>query len=513
MQRYLLGVDLGSSSIRAAVYTLDGSLAAIASRPTEKITPDPSRPGEIVWPHEKIWGNGCAVIREALAKLPPDSRIEGVAVACLGMDGLPIDADGRELYPFISWHDSRTAALSEQWQRDFGDNRQFYATGNKIFTFNTAFRLQWMAEHEPEILERTHKWVLIGDYFNFKLCGRLATDHSMANCTLLFDPRSKQWLPQILAAAGIDGRLLCDPLSTGTVLGGVSSQAAAETGLPEGTPVVLGAHDYLCGVLPVGGHRPGTIVNVAGTWDIVQTVTTGFEPTDKMTGKGLTYECHAAPDLYSIHGGAISGGVLEWYRSQFGAAYADKSWDAVQAEALEQRGADGLLFLPHIAGASCPDLDTHAAGALVGLRSSHSKLDILAAVCRGLAFQNAAIVQTFEECGISADHFVLVGGGARVGAAVQMRADVLGRPVEISPLEETTALGAAMIAGVGVGLYDDLDQAYNVVRREPIVIKPDPRTASVFARARARYSELYRLLRPIHHDLANLAEEAGSAGR
>lgn len=505
MQRYLLGVDLGSGSIRAAAYGLDGSPVAIASRPTEKVTPDPSRPDEIVWPHDRIWNNGCAAIREVVSQLPAGSRIEAIAVACLGMDGVPLDMDGQELYPFISWHDGRTAGLSEKWQRDFGDDRQFFATGNKIYTFNTAFRLQWMARHEPAILAKTHKWVLIGDYFNFKLCGRLATDYSMANCTLLFDPRSRQWSPEILDAAGIDAGLLCDPLPAGTLLGGVSGQAAAATGLPEGTPVVLGAHDYLCGVLPVGGHQPGTIVNVAGTWDIVQAVATDFAPDEKMAGKGLTYECHAATDLYAVHGGAISGGVLDWYRSQFGQAYDSGNWDAAQTEALA-RAPDGLLFLPHIAGASCPELDPHGAGALVGLRSTHTKADILAAVCRGLAFQNAAIVQTLEDSGVTAERFVAVGGGVRLKAAAQTRADVLGRPIEISPLEETTALGAAMVAGVGAGIYANFDQAYQAVRRPGIVIDPDPKASTAFARYMPRYAELYALLRPTHHDLFDMAK-------
>jgi len=507
MQRYLLGVDLGSGSIRAVVYAPDGTPLAIASRPTERVVPDPSRPDESVWPHERIWANGCAAIREVVSRVPENGRIEGVAVACLGMDGLPIDEDGRELYPFISWHDGRTGALSQEWQRRFGDERQFLATGNKIYTFNTAFRLQWMAEHEPAILAKTHKWVLIGDYFNFKLCGRLATDHSMANCTLLFDPRTKQWSPEILAAAGVDGGLLCDPLPTGTILGPVTQEAAAATGLAAGTPVVLGAHDYLCGVLPVGGHRQGTLVNVAGTWDIVQATVPDFSPGRAMAGKGLTYECHAVPEAYSLHGAAISGGVLDWYRGQFGPAYADADWDAIQVEALG-READGLLFLPHVAGASCPDLDPHAAGALVGLRSSHTRLDILAAVCRGLAFQNATIVRTLAELGVESGRLVAVGGGVRLRAAAQARADAIGQSIEISPLEETTALGAAMIAGVGVDVFADINAAYEAVRRPGIVVEPNVKASAAYARYMPRYAELYALLSQTHHDLFALAKEA-----
>lgn len=507
MTRYLLGVDLGSSSIRAALYALDGSPVAIASRPSEKVTPDPAQPDHIVWPHDRVWENGCAAIREAIGQMPRGGRIEAVAVACLGMDGLPVDAEGNELYPFISWHDGRTAALSEEWQRGFGDVRQFMATGNKIYTFNTAFRLQWMARNEPAILAKTAKWVLIGDYFNFKLCGRLATDYSMANCTLLFDPRTKAWSPEILDASGVDGKVLCDPLPSGTLLGPVTRKAAAATGLPEGTPVVLGAHDYLCGVLPVGGHRPGTIVNVAGTWDVVQTTTEGFSPDEEMASKGLTLECHAAPKLYSIHGAAISGGVLDWYRTEFGSAYPDRSWDEAQAAALEHGDSD-LIFLPHLAGASCPELDAHAAGALVGLRHRHTRNDVLAAVCRGLAFQSAEMVRALEDCGAGADRFVVVGGGARAGAAVQLRANVIGRTVEISLLEETTALGAAMIAGAGAGVYADLDAAYAAVRRPGVLVEPDPQAASRLAGPKAIYSRLYGLLKETNHDLSKASREA-----
>lgn len=500
MRPYLLGIDLGSSSIRAAIYGLDGTPLAIASRPTDKSVPDPSRPGEIVWPHERIWQNGCEAIREAIGRMPSDGRIEGVAVACLGMDGLPIDAEGRELYPFISWHDTRTIPQFEAWKAQFGERRQFLTTGNQLYTFNTAFRLQWMAGHRPEILAETSKWVLIGDYFNFKLCGRLATDYSMACSTLLFDPRAKSWSSEVLSAAGIDEDLLCDPLPSGTLLGGVGRQAAVATGLPEGTPVILGAHDYLCGVLPVGGHRPGTIVNVAGTWDVIQATTSVFEPALDMVGRGLNYECHAAPGEYSILGAAIGGAVLDWYKAEFGNGEKGADWEDTQARAL-RAGPAGLLFMPHLAGANCPDFDPSSAGALVGLRSHHTRADVLAAIFQGLAFQNAAIVQTLESCGVGAARLVLVGGGGRNRDAVRTRANVLGRAIETSPLEETTALGAAMLAGVGTGAYADLDDAYARVHRTGEVVEPDPAAAAEFRRYMPHYLALYGALRSTSHAL------------
>ncbi len=500
MTRYLLGVDLGSSSIRAAIYGLDGTPLAIASRPTEKSLPDPSRPGEIVWPHERIWQNGREAIQEAVSRMPSDGRIEGIAVACLGMDGLPIDGEGNELYPFISWHDRRTVPQFEAWEAKFGERRQFLATGNQLYTFNTAFRLQWMAEHRPEILAKAHKWVLIGDYFNYKLCGRLATDYSMACSTLLFDPHQKRWSSEVTRAAGIDENLLCDPHPSGTVLGGVSREASVATGLPEGTPVILGAHDYLCGVLPVGGHRPGTIVNVAGTWDVVQATTSVFEPSLDMVGRGLNYECHAAPGEYSILGAAIGGAVLDWYKAEFGNGEKGADWEDTQSRAFKG-GPNGLLFLPHLAGANCPDFDPGSAGALIGLRSSHTRADVLAAIFQGVAFQNSAIVQTLEACGVRADRLVLVGGGGRNRDAVRTRANVLGRAIETSPLEEATALGAAMLAGVGTGLYASLDDACERVHRTGEVVKPDPVAAAGFRKYMPHYLGLYSALRSTNRAL------------
>ena len=138
-----------------------------------------------------------------------------------------------------------------------------------MWRFSTALRLLWMAEHEPEILKRTHKWLLIEDFVNFMLCGGDATDYTMASCTLLFDQRKLDWSDEMLGLSGIDRRLLPDAFPSGTVLGEVTPAAAAATGLAVGTPVVLGGHDYLCGALPVGAIKPGVILDVSGTWEIV----------------------------------------------------------------------------------------------------------------------------------------------------------------------------------------------------------------------------------------------------
>ncbi|MCU0875983.1 MAG: FGGY-family carbohydrate kinase, partial [Pirellulaceae bacterium] len=184
---YLVGIDLGSTNLKAIVYDATGRVAARASRPTQRFNPDPERPQWAIWKPEQIWGGVAESLREAIGQLDDPSRIRGVAVTGMGMDGVPLDEQGRWLYPFISWHCPRTEPQHKWWLEHVGAERQFAVGGNQIWVFNTVLRILWMMENEPQILARTHKWVLIEDFVNFMLCGALATDYSMASTTLLFD--------------------------------------------------------------------------------------------------------------------------------------------------------------------------------------------------------------------------------------------------------------------------------------------------------------------------------------
>lgn len=500
---YLIGLDLGSSSIRAVAFDLRGKLVAFADRPSTSAVPDKSQPGHIVWPVSDLWRNVCAVLKEMLAGLSGGTRIEAICVACLGMDGVPVDQSGRALFDFISWQDSRCVEQYERWLETFGSERQFSLTGASPVAFSTLFRLQWMAENHSDLLARAHKWMLMGDYINLQLCDVWATDYSMAACTLMFDPGSKSWHQDILKASGVRPALLCEAKASGAALGAVSGRAAQSTGLPEGTPVVLGGHDYLCGVLPVGGHQPGKVVNVAGTWDVIQATLAEFQVSPQAGGRNMTFEPHVAPGMYSVCGAAINGAVTNWYRSQL-ASHAhtnDRSWFALCSQAAARDG-QGLMFLPHLSGATGPIVDIRSAGALVGLKGEHSSVDILAAVFEGLSFQTKEIVDSMQECDIQAEKFVMIGGSTKSSSLVQTRADILGLPVEVFDVPETSALGAAMLAGIGVGIYADIDEAYSAVQANSQRYEPDPSRQQLFSDRFGLYKQLYGSLLPIHRELS-----------
>ncbi len=513
---YLMGIDLGSTSLKSVVYDLSGSAVASGSRPTERFHPDPAHPEWTVWQPEQIWNGTASAIREAAAKLDDPRKIKAVAVTGMGMDGLPVDDAGRWLYPFISWLCPRTEPQFQWWQKNIGARRTFSISGASLWRHSTALRLLWMAEHEPGILRRTRKWLLIEDFLNFMLCGRQATDYTMASCTLLFDQRTRRWSTELLAQAGIDERLLCDPYPSATVLGEVTRDAAEATGVPAGTPVVLGGHDYLCGALAVGAFRPGVMLDVCGTWEVIQTTIPRPVLSPDVLGIGGNVECHVAPDVYSSATGVISAEIIEWYRREYG--YEAKArarergcadWETLMEEVADSpAGSRGVMFLPHMGGSSSPTVDFRSRAGFVGLSGSTTRGDILRALIEGLDYQFADIVQAMQHhlCQ-ETERLVVAGGAARNDFWMQNKADICGRAIEVSDVEDATALGAAMLAGIGAAQYRDVNEAYERVRTPGRIYHPDDRRARRYARSFTVYRQLYEALKQVHHAISDMQSE------
>jgi xylulokinase len=504
---YLIGIDLGSTSLKAVIYNVEGNVVASASRPTEKHTPE-GHPEWVVWKPEQIWGGTAAAIKEAVAQLGDPHAIAGVAVTGMGVDAVPIDEGGRWLYPFISWHDQRAAPQQQWWLEHIGAEKTFSTGGWPIWAINTALRMLWVAEHEPEVHARTHKWLLIEDFLNFMLSGALATDYTMASCTLLFDQTRLDWSDEILGLAGIERRVLCDPHPSGTRIGEVTPQAAAATGLPVGTPVVLGGHDFLCGALPVGAFRPGLVLDVTGTWEVVLTPVKTPTFSIDLLNAGMAMEAHVAPGVYAGWGGAVAAEMVEWFRREYGfeakhraATSGGSDWDyLIELAASSSPGARGVMFLPHMSGASCPVADPASKGAFAGLTTLSTRGDMLRAIFEGLDYQFLDIITAMETImGIHAEEVVAVGGAIRNRFWMQNKADVIGRRIVVPAIEEATPLGAAMLAGIGVGAYRDMQDAFEHVYRPGESYEPDLKLTAQYAEWFEVYRQLYPALREINH--------------
>ena len=508
----LMGIDLGSTSLKAVIYDLDGNVVARGSRPTEKYHPA-DHPDWIVWRPEQIWGDAAAAVKEAISQLDDPHDIKAVAVTGMGLDAIPVDEQGRWLYPFISWHDQRTIPQQQWWLENVGNERTFAAGGWSVWPNNTALRMRWMAENEPDLHARTATWLLIEDFLNFMLCGVKATDYSMASCTLLFDQRTQHWSDEILALAGIERHMLCDPRPSGTPLGEVTPQAAEVTGLPAGTPVVLGGHDHLCGALPVGAFKPGVVLDVTGTWEVVMTPVTSPVLTADVLNAGMTVQSHVAPGMYAVWGGGVAAEMIEWYRREYGSdarqraqAEGSDDWEHLIASAAQSApGAGGVLFLPHMSGATCPVADGNSRGAFAGLTGATTAGDMFRAIIEGLDYQFLDIVNTMEaQMGIRAGQFIAVGGALRNTFWMQNKADVTGRPVVVPAVEEATPLGAAMLAGIGVGAYHDVEDAFERVYRPGVTYEPDLKLTAEYAQRFALYRQLYPALKALNEQNAAL---------
>ena len=504
---YLIGIDLGSTSLKAVIYDPSGKAVARADRPTERINPDGEHPDWAIWKPEQIWSGVCESLAEAVAQLDDPGEIKAVAVTGMGMDGVPVDAEGNWLYPFISWHCPRTAPQQRWWLDHVGAERQFAIGGNPVWAFNTALRLLWMREHEPAILDKTDKWLLIEDFVNFMLCGQRVTDYSMASCTLLLDQRTRDYSDEILELSGIDRSLLCDPKPSGTVIGEVHAAAAEATGLPAGTPVVLGGHDFLCGCLPVGAFKPGVVLDVAGTWEIIVAAIAEPVLTDEVRQMGWWIDSHVARDQYAAMGSAVAAEMLEWFRDQFGAEEARKAeaeggvdWDYLMGAAADSPpGANGAMFLPHMSGSTIPVIDPKSMGAFVGLRNIVGKGDMIRAVVEGLSFQLMEIFAGVEAgLGVAPEKLVAVGGGTENAFWMQNKADVIGKAFEVPDVDDATPLGAAILAGIGTGVYKDEQDAYAQVYKSGRVFEPDTSLTAQYAERFEIFRTLYPALKDVH---------------
>jgi xylulokinase len=511
---YLVGIDLGSTSLKAVVYDARGNRVTAASRPTERFNPSAEHPEWTVWQPESIWRGTAESLRQAVANVDDPKSIRAVAVTGMGMDGVPMDDKGQWLYPFISWLDPRTAPQLEWWKEHVGVEKTFSIGGNPVWAINSALRILWMAEHEPKVLARTDKWLLIEDFVNFMLCGRRATDYSMASCTMLFDQRRRGWSEELLRLSGIDGRLMPEALPSGTPLGEVTAKAAAETGLPAGTPVILGGHDHLCGALPAGAFQPGVVLAVTGTWEIVSAAVAQAVLTPPVQKMGLTIQAHVARGMYGAWASTPAAESLEWFRREYGfeaAQQASKSdctdWDWLFGQAAKTApGARGVLFLPHISGSTCPVIDPRSMAAFVGVRSLTTQAEMVRAIVEGLDYQFLDILRAVETgLGIEAKRVVAVGGGTLCKFWMQNKADVVGKPIEAPQVDEATPLGAAILAGIGVGIYKDEQDAYEKVHRPGPTYEPNPALAATYAEGFETYRRMYPALRDIHWRIAGRA--------
>lgn len=484
----LLALDIGTTHLKAGLFDLGLNPLATAQRPTPVARP---RPGWAEHNPELLWEACADLIREVLAARPA-ARPLAVSIASMGEAGTLVDASVRPLYPIIAWFDSRTEAVVRALSRDVGREAIFRVTGQSVGINFSVTRLMWLREHEPDAFARGRWWLNVPDWIGYKLCGEIATDYTIASRTMAFDQSARDWADGLLGRLGLDRDRFPRAVPSGSTIGAVTREAAARTGLPEGARVVAGGHDHLVAALGAGLREPGLLLDSTGTAESLLTVLDAPLLDAAVCRAGCASYCYTARDKYVIVGGLkSSGGMIEWLIERFGederrrATPGVSVYDLLAAQFPGEPGANGVRVVPDFTGAGTPNKDPLARGAILGLTVGRTKGDVAQALIEAACFWLRSNVEFFEiALARPIDRVRAVGGGTQNAFWLRAKADVTNRPVEVPRVGDAALRGAALLAGIGAGVFADEADA---LARAPVtcsVTEPDP------ARA-ARYAELY----------------------
>jgi xylulokinase len=502
----LLGIDVGTGGTRAVAIDETGSVVA-----AETAEHAPFSSPQIGWAEQDPrdwWRATIEAVRKVLAR----PNVNAGEIACIGFSGqmhgaVLLDESGEVLRPALIWCDQRTDAQCRSITEKVGAARLIELTSNPALTGFTLPKLLWVQEHEPDVWARVRSVLLPKDYIRLRLTGERATDVADASGTLLFDVAQRRWSTPMLAAAEMDQNYLPTVFESPEITGVVSAEGSIATGLREGTPVVAGAGDQAAGAVGMGIVRPGAVSATIGTSGVVFAATD--HPALDKRGRVHTF-CHAVPGRWHVMGVTQAAGLsLRWFRDRFGVAPRPNSsatpvgtdqesdpYDLLCAEAAEAPpGSDGVLWAPYLMGERTPHLDPHARAALVGLTASHTRAHIVRAILEGVAFSLRDTLTIFAEMNVPVDTIRLGGGGARAPLWRQVQADVYGRPVEILSAEEGAAYGAALLAGVGGGVWSSIDEACKETIRIAARVEPQSEASATMNARYAMFRKLYPALR------------------
>jgi len=486
----LLGIDLSTTGAKALLIDAEGRVVSSATTPLNLFTPHP------LWSEQdprEWWEATVNSVRQALATVNGSTE----SVAAIGLTGqmhglVLLDDEGQVLRPAILWNDQRCGAECDEIRERVSREKLVQITGNDALTGFTAPKILWVEKHEPEIHRRIRHILLPKDYIRYKLTGTLAMDKADGSGTMLFDLRKRTWSPEILGALNISPDWLPPTFEGHEVTGEVSAQAAELTGLSVGTPVVAGGGDQAAQATGVGVVRPGTMAVTLGTSGVVFASTES--PLIEPQGR-LHAFCHAVEGRWHLMGVMLSAaGSLQWYHDKFAR---ERSFAELVDEAAEvSAGSEGLIFLPYLSGERTPHPDPFARGAWIGLTGRHGPAHLTRSILEGVSFGLKDMFCLMRDVGLgSIDQIRVSGGGAKSKLWRQIIADTLGAELVTVNTTEGAAYGAALLAGVGVGVWPSVDAACADTIAVTDRVSPEPAATAIYESMYEQYQKLYPALK------------------
>jgi xylulokinase len=499
----LLGIDAGTTSVKAGLFHITGTCLAIAREEYQLDTPSAER----AQLDPDIYWQACIhTVREVIGACHADpGEVIGLAVSSQGETTITLDGKGQPLYPALVWVDNRATAQAEVMARELGDQVYRHTGIPEVLATWPACKIRWIRENEPEIFTRASKFLLVQDYLIYKLTGRFVTDGSISCTSCLFDITTGDWWPAGLVAAGVDRSRLAEIVPPGSMVGELSPSAAKELGLTTTTKVVTGGMDQSVGALGAGNIKPGVISESTGAALAIQA--TIIDPAMDRSGVVPVY-WHSVPGLFLFVPVCPTAGMaFKWLRDTFfqdalknSVKEGQDSYDLLTSLAVGiPPGSDGLVMLPHLMGAFSPVPNNAARGAFVGFTLSHTQGHFVRALLEGVAFMLQQNLESIESTGILIHEIRSMGGGARSPLWNQIKADVCAKPILTLENEETALLGDAILAGVACGEYSSIEEGCKNLVKVKQTLSPGPDTVT-YSKAYQRYCELDQQLAPFFRD-------------
>ncbi|NLD46557.1 MAG: xylulokinase [Clostridiaceae bacterium] len=505
---FLLGIDIGTSGTKTVLFDVNGNTVASALEEYPLYQPN------LGWAEqdpEDWWRATYTTIKAVISKSGIQaSDIKGVGLSGQMHGAVLLDKDYNVLRKAIIWCDQRSFLECDQITSIIGRERLIEITANPALTGFTASKILWVKNNEPQIFEKVNKILLPKDYIRFRLTGEFATEVSDASGMQLMDIPGRKWSSEVLGKLGIEQSMLGKLYESQEISGKVNRAASEITGLKEGTPVAGGAGDQAAGAVGNGIVKTGVVSSTIGTSGVVF----AFSENVSIDPKGRVHTfCHAVPNTWHIMGVTQGAGLsLKWFRDNF-CIEEKRTADLLKIDPyvlMDQEaekvtaGCNGLIYLPYLMGERTPHLDPNAKGVFFGLSAKHEKPDMIRSVMEGVVYSLKDCLEIIREMGVDVSEVRASGGGGKSKLWRQMQADVFGKEITTINSSEGPALGVALLAGVGTGVYSSVNQACEAVIKVKTKQSADMEINSKYEKFYGIYKQLYNSLKKDFTDLAGI---------
>lgn len=479
------GLDIGTTGCKLTVYDDKGNFISNSYKEYEVTRKN----GEHEIDAEVIFASVCHVIKDTTK----DHEVNAIGVTSFGETFVALDENDKALLPSMLYTDPRGEEECKELCDKIGYERLLQILGVKPHHMFSLPKVMWIKKNRPEIYAKTKRILLMEDYIVYMLCKNAVLDYALATRSMAFDVKNKCWSKEILDVAGVDESLFSSLAPSGYMAGEIRPALVEELGLKPDTKIVTGAHDQVAAAVGAGVFEVGQATDGTGTVECVTPVFSKIPESKEFFEKGYSVVPYVFENTYVTYAFSYTGGAtIKWYRDKLSA---EKDYAVLDSSIKDE--PTGLLVLPHFAGAATPYMDSGSKAAILGLTLETTSADIYKALMEGVTYEMLMNLEGVKIGSIEPEKLYATGGGASSKVWLQIKADILNRPIIALDAKEAGACGTCMLVGVAVGLYKDLYEAKKYFVKEKKTYVPNPEKAKQYAKYFEAYKSVYKNVRPI----------------